>query len=77
MKAVRQSDPVVYSVREVSQILHTNVGFVYDLIRAGLLPAIKLKSLRVRKDTLEEFLRNFDGYDLSNLRVIKHLIETI
>lgn len=77
MKAVMQSDPVVYSVREVSQILHTNIGFVYDLIRAGLLPAVRLKSLRVRKDALDEFLRSFDGYDLSDLGNIRHLNKTI
>lgn len=40
---------VVYSVKEVSQLLHTNAALIYRFIELGLLPAIKLGSLRVRK----------------------------
>ena len=35
----------LYTVKEVSRILKVNVHKVYDLIRAGLLPALKLGSI--------------------------------
>lgn len=73
MKNAKPADPVVYSVREVGRMLHTNVGFVYELIRRGILPALKLGSLRVRKEALEEFLRRYEGMDLSDLKNIKPL----
>lgn len=49
-------DPVVYTVREVSKILQTNTTFVYKLINDGHLPALKLGSVKVRKEALERFL---------------------
>lgn len=57
----------VLTVKEVAQILKVNVHKVYDLIRVGLLPALKLGSLKVRKESLEKFLADYDGYDLSDL----------
>lgn len=66
-------EPLVYTVREVSQILRTNISFVYRLIDHDLLPAIKLCSLRVRKEALDEFLRRYEGCDLSGLPDIKPL----
>lgn len=57
----------VLTVKEVSQILKVNVHKVYDLIRVGLLPALKLGNLKVRKASLEKFLAEYDGYDLSDL----------
>lgn len=73
METIKRTEPVVYSVREVSRILHTNVAFVYTLIETGVLPALKLKSLRVRKASLDEFLKKYEGYDLSDLNGIKKL----
>ena len=57
----------VLTVKEVSQILKVNVHKVYELIRVGLLPALKLGNLKVRKASLEKFLSDYDGYDLSDL----------
>lgn len=57
----------LYTVKEVSKILKVNVHKVYDLIRAGLLPALKLGSIKVRKETLDEFLVKYDGKDLSDV----------
>lgn len=68
-----KTEPIVYSVKQVSQILHTNPKFVYELINLGLLPALKLRSIRVRKESLDEFLRTYEGKDLSNLYDIKPL----
>lgn len=67
------SERVIYTVKEVSQLLHSNLGYIYQLIEAGLLPALKLGSLKVRKEALEEFLRKYEGYDLSDLSNIKIL----
>ncbi len=75
MKNAKSTDPVVYSVKEVSWMLHTNAAFIYGLIKQGILPALKLGSLRVRKEALEEFLREYEGMDLSDLENIKPIIQ--
>jgi excisionase family DNA binding protein len=63
----------VYTVKEVSQILKVNVHRVYDLIRCGMLPALKLGSLKVRKEALQKFLSDYEGYDLTDLQNIDKL----
>lgn len=75
METLKRVDPVLYSVREVSRILRTNTGFVYALVNAGVLPALKLKSLRIRKESLDKFLMEYEGYDLSTLDAIKKLVD--
>ena len=86
---IRASDPVVspgktnehktarviYTVREVSQLLRTNAAFIYKLIDTGLLPALKLGSIRVRKEALDEFLQKYEGCDLSDLSHIKPIVK--
>lgn len=74
MENCKNSEPILYTVKRVGQLLHTNGSFVYELIRRGLLPAIKLCSLRVRRETLENFLQKHEGRDLSNLDDIKPII---
>lgn len=74
MEICKNTEPIVYTVKQVSQLLHTNGSFVYELIRRGLLPAIKLCSLRIRREALEKFLREHEGYDLSNLDDIKPIV---
>ncbi|WP_073393125.1 transcriptional regulator [Clostridium magnum] len=46
---------------------------VYDLIRKGLLTALKLGRIKVTKPTLLEFLKEYSGKDLSDLENIKEL----
>lgn len=73
---MQRNDPnarVIYTVKEVSVLLHSNIGYVYQLIETGILPALKLGSLKVRKEALDEFLRKYEGYDLSDLGNIKAL----
>ena len=67
------SEDVVYTVKEVSLLIKTNVGYVYNLIRKGYLPALNLGSLKVRKSSLLEFLEKYDGKDLSDLDNVKDL----
>ena len=64
-----KEDKMLYTVKEVSSTLGVNVHIVYDLIKKGLLPAMKLGSLKVRKQTLELFLEKYDGMDLSLIHI--------
>lgn len=57
----------LYTVKEVSQILKTNVHRVYALIDSGMLPALKLGGLKVREEALDKFLAEYEGYDLTDL----------
>lgn len=65
----------LYTVKEVSKILKVNVHKVYDLIRSGMLPALKLGSIKIRKESLNEFLKKYEGMDLTDLDKI-HRIDT-
>lgn len=56
---------VLYTMKEASEILKTNVTYVHRLRKAGLLPCIKLGTYKVRKESLEEFLRKYEGQDLT------------
>lgn len=44
------------TVKQVSEMLQTKTAFVYELIDAGRLRAIWLRSLKVREEELERFL---------------------
>lgn len=70
---ITSKDRVIYTVREVSRLLRTNPAYVYELINTGILPAIRLASIRVRKEALDTFLRENEGKDLSDLDDIKPL----
>lgn len=57
---------MVYTVKEVSEILRCGRNYVYKLIESGQLKSMKLGSVKIRKSTLEEFLAKWDGWDLSD-----------
>lgn len=59
-------EKILYTVKEVAQIMHTNPSYVYSLINAGLLPVLKLGSYKVRHEALMKFLSEYEGYDLSD-----------
>lgn len=65
---------LIYTVQEVASILHSSPNFIYELIRKGYLPAIKLGSLKVLKSTLERFLIQNEGKDLSDLNNIRKVV---
>ena len=75
MKKRAENENLVLSVKQVAEALHTNPAFIYKIINLGLLPALKLGSIRVRKDALDEFLRRYEGYDLSDPLDIKLLCQ--
>ena len=67
-------DRLIYTVQEVASILHSSPNYIYELIRKGYLPAIKLGSLKVLKTTLERFLIQNEGKDLSDLNNIGKVV---
>ena len=71
------NDRFIYTVQEVASILHSSPNYIYELIRKGYLPAIKLGSLKVLKSTLERFLIQNEGKDLSDLNDIKKIVVQI
>ena len=64
---------ILYTVKEVSALIHTNPSYVYDLIRRGFLPAMKRGSYKVRAASLEKFLADSEGKDLTDLDDVKDL----
>lgn len=58
---------MLYTVKETSKILKTNTDYVYSLIKKGYIKCLKLGSYKIRKSTLERFLAQYEGYDLSDL----------
>jgi hypothetical protein len=63
-----------YIYVQVASILHSSPNYIYELIRKGYLPAIKLGSLKVLKSTLERFLIQNEGKDLSDLNNIRKVV---
>ena len=63
---VASNEKLLYTVKEVSELLHTNPEYVYSLNKTRLLPVLKLGSYKVRKNILDEFLKKFEGLDLTN-----------
>lgn len=70
---MRKMEDILYTVSETAKLLKTNPNYIYELIRRGLLPALKLGSLKIRKTSLIEFLKKYEGQDLTNLSNIKEL----
>ena len=46
---------------------------VYELINDGYLPALNLGGLKVRNETIDEFLKKYEGYDLTDIKKIVKL----
>lgn len=64
---------MLYTVKEVAKIIKTSPPYVYSLIKSNKLPSLKLGSLKIRKTTLEKFLEQYEGYDLTDPFNIKPL----
>lgn len=59
-------EDILYTVTEVSKLIKSNPGYVYRLIKCGLLPALKLGSVKVRRSALLKFLEQYEGKDLTD-----------
>lgn len=64
---------MLYNVKEVAEILKTNVTYVHKLRKAGLLPFLKLGTYKVRAEALTEFLEKYENYDLTDPDNIKEI----
>ena len=70
---MENKEKLLYTVKEAAQLLGVNVHVIYNLIKKGLLPGLKLGSLKIRKEPLEEFTQKYEGMDMSDLDNIKEL----
>ncbi|WP_041669611.1 helix-turn-helix domain-containing protein [Acetobacterium woodii] len=61
----------LYTVADAAKILGCSKPIVYELINKGLLRALKLGHLKIRRITLESFMANYDGMDLTDMNNIK------
>ncbi len=68
-------EDVLYTVSEVAKLIKTNSNYVYELIKKGYLPALKLGSFKIRRSALLEFLEKYEGQDLTDLTNVKELKE--
>lgn len=67
------NENLIYTVQEVAKMLHSSPNYIYLLIEKEYLPAIKLGSIKILKSTLENFLKENEGNDLSDINNIKKL----
>ncbi len=74
MKTNVIEEKMIYTTHEVAKILHSSPNYIYELIEKGKLKAIKLKSFKIRKSAVEEFLKENEGNDLSDIDNIKKII---
>ena len=75
MKTNVIEEKMIYTTQEVARILHSSPNYVYELINKGKLKAIKLKSFKICKTTLEEFLKENEGNDLSDIDNVRKIVE--
>lgn len=68
-----KTEEVLYTVAETAKLLKSNNNYVYELIKKGFLPALKLGSYKVRKGALIEFLQKYEGKDLTDLNKVEDL----
>ena len=68
-------EKILYTVKEVSELIHTNQAYVYTLIWAGLLPALKLGSYKMRKEALFAFLEANEGKNLNDPHNVQSICE--
>lgn len=67
------NEKIIFTVKEVAEILHSSPNYIYSLIEKGYLPAIKLGSMKILRSTLEKFLIENEGNDLSDINNIKKI----
>ena len=67
------NETIIYTVKEIAKLLHTSPNYIYKLIDKGYLPEIRLGSIKVLKSSLDKFLEENEGNDLSDVNNIKKL----
>ena len=64
---------ILYTVKEVAELLKTNVDYVHKLSKSGLLPILKIGQYKVRAESLYIFLEQYEGKDLTDPFNVKEL----
>lgn len=59
-------EDMLLTIPEVAAILKTNQDYVRKLQRAGLIRFMKIGRYKCRKTALEEFLKKYDGCDITD-----------
>lgn len=67
------NERLIYTVQEVAALLHSSPNYIYALIEKGFLPALKLGSIKILKSSLEKFLMDNEGKDLSDIDNVRQL----
>jgi len=57
MKTNVIEEKMIYTTHEVEKILHSSPNYIYELIKKGRLKAVKLKSLKIRKQLWKNFYK--------------------
>ena len=68
-----ENERLIYTVKEVATLLHSSPNYIYQLIEKGFLPALKLGSVKILKSSLQNFLIDNEGFDLSDINNVKKL----
>ena len=68
-----ENERLIYTVQETAKILHSSPNYIYELVKKGKLKAVKLKSIKILKSTLEDFLKENEGNDLSDIDNIRKI----
>ena len=68
-----KEEQIVYSAQEAAKIWHSSPNYIYELVKKGKLKAVKLKSIKILKSTLEDFLKENEGNDLSDIDNIRKI----
>ena len=72
-ESIQTTSNVLYTVKEVAQLLKTNIDYVHKLRKSRLLPFLKIGQYKVRKQSLELFLEQYEGTDLTDPFNVKEL----
>lgn len=64
---------LLYTVKETAKLLKCNVDQVHKLRKSGVLPFLKLGQYKVRKEALQDFLKQHEGKDVTDPYEIKDL----
>lgn len=62
----KQNNEMLYTAKEVSKILKSNVDYVHKLRKAGLLKFMKLGEFKCRKEEVVRFLEWAEGKDVTD-----------
>nr|WP_308742070.1 helix-turn-helix domain-containing protein [uncultured Anaerocolumna sp.] len=59
-------EDILLTVKEVAKLLKTSPDYVHKLRKSGVLPFLKIGQYKVRKVSLEKFLEQYEGKDITN-----------